>query len=631
VSEAGSGPGGALSAGENPTDVPADAFNPFNPFNQIISGGSRARLAEFGNRIEDDTTQAYVTTLGVKGDRLLDGNWGYDAGLRYSEIENDRSRQQVSASRFNRILNAADPIFDPASDQFIGTTTPYNPFGDYRVPITSNIPSINFATVHSKELDVSKLTEVNLQIYNTELFKLPAGGVGLAFGAEFRRESIEQDPDQLELEHDIIAPSPRLSILPQAGRKDYAVFGETRVPLFSPEMGVIGLHSLELTAGLRFEEFLSNDSNVLVPKVGVRWAPLDEQLTIHSSWTEGFSEPSLFQLYGLPALGVIPFRFHNIPEPETVFAIGSNPNLKPEDSRTWTGGAAYTPKWLPWGAMTLWLDLWDIERTGTIGTPSAQELVRRVLNGRTLLPGEDVQIDPATGAIEFIRTGFQNTGRQSARGADFAALYQFMAPFGLVTVSGEWAYLDQFVLQQSAGSFGRDRVGQAADQFSNEGWYRWKGNTRIDWTWHNFDLNASWRYVGGFREIIKNSLVNSPGFPNGVHEHWTNPTNFIDAQASYSLIFTPPQENDPVAGYSNAAREAIKSKDGKAVESTAAYSIGCWKTIINNSTITIGCNNIFGQDPPRAFGFFFGNGINYPGFSYDNIGRFWYVELTKKF
>jgi hypothetical protein len=28
---------------------------------------------------------------------------------------------------------------------------------------------------------------------------------------------------------------------------------------------------------------------------------------------------------------------------------------------------------------------------------------------------------------------------------------------------------------------------------------------------------------------------------------------------------------------------------------------------------------------------FFANSNNYPGFQYDNIGRFWYVELKKKF
>jgi hypothetical protein len=43
------------------------------------------------------------------------------------------------------------------------------------------------------------------------------------------------------------------------------------------------------------------------------------------------------------------------------------------------------------------------------------------------------------------------------------------------------------------------------------------------------------------------------------------------------------------------------------------------------------CNNVFGQDPSKQFGAFFANSNNYPGFQYDNIGRFWYVELKKKF
>src|SRR5437868_10765813 len=114
------------------TGVPADAFNPFNPFQQIISGGTRARLADFGNRLFDNETDAWLSTIGIKGDKLFDGSWGYDAGFRYSQIKNTQTGQQVSASRFNRILNQADPIFDPASPQFIGTTVAFNPFADYR-------------------------------------------------------------------------------------------------------------------------------------------------------------------------------------------------------------------------------------------------------------------------------------------------------------------------------------------------------------------------------------------------------------------------------------------------------------------------------------------------------------------
>jgi len=140
----------------------------------------------------------------LKGDKLFDGNWGYDAGFRYSEVQNSAVFNGVSAARFNRILNAADPIFDPTSSQFIGTTTPYNPFGDYRRPIASNFLPVDFAQIAAKDLEISKLTTLDLNIYTTSLFTLPAGGVGLAFGGQFRREAFEQNPDELKLEGDLI-------------------------------------------------------------------------------------------------------------------------------------------------------------------------------------------------------------------------------------------------------------------------------------------------------------------------------------------------------------------------------------------------------------------------------------------
>ena len=631
VGEPGSGAGGAFAPGEVQTLVPANAFNPFNPFNQIISGGSRARLAEFGNRLFDNQSDAYLATLGVKGDKLLDGNWGYDAGFRYSEIDNTSRGTLVSTSRFNRILNANDPIFDPNDPQFIGTTVPFNPFGDFRVAIPTNTASVNFATVHPKDIDISKLTELDLNIYTTELFKLPAGGVGLAFGGQFRRENLEQDPDQLNLDGDIVGSSK--TAITHAGRKDFAFYGELRVPLFSPEMGIPGLHNVEVTGAFRYEEFRNNDTNVLVPKVGLRWQPFDEQLTIRSTWGEGFREPSLFELYSSPTFALTPTVANGVVEPETATSFASNPNLQPEDSRAWTGGFVYTPKWVPWGTLTLSLDLWDIERTGVVNIPPSQEVVNRAIHGG-LFPGERVDFDPATGGVNFVQTAFQNAGRQNARGADLGGQYQIQTQFGTFTLLSQWAYLDQFVFQPTIESKGRNVIAQVSDNLGGDGWYRWRGVTRLDWTWHNFDLNATWHYVGGFREVIKNGTPGSASianFDNFTHEHWTNPTNFIDVQASYSLIFTPPVEQAPVAGYSKGGKEVVSSKDGKQVESTAAYSMPCWQTILNNSTFTVGCNNVFGQDPPDMYGLFFGNANNYPAFQYDNIGRFWYVELKKKF
>ena len=66
-----------------------------------------------GNRIYDTETDAFMSTVGAKGDKLFDGSWGYDVGFRYSQIKNTSTGSFVSATRFNQILNANDPIFDP--------------------------------------------------------------------------------------------------------------------------------------------------------------------------------------------------------------------------------------------------------------------------------------------------------------------------------------------------------------------------------------------------------------------------------------------------------------------------------------------------------------------------------------
>src|SRR5215471_3234436 len=297
-------PNAPIAAGSEPPNTPtaaqvgapAGAFNPFNPFNQFISGGSRARLAEFGNRLIDNENIAEEFTVGVKGDKLFNGSWGYDGAFRYSQIQQQSQIQDVNGPRFERILNANDSLFNPAAADFIGQTIPFNPFGDFRVPIASNAPLVDFATLRARDILTSKLATLDLNVYTTDLFNLPAGGVGLAMGGGWSREEYTINPDdqhrlQEELGVGRIDPV-------NAGRKEWNIYAETLIPIFSPTWNIPGFHSLEVTAGIRYQEFFNNDTNAAVPKVGVRWQPFDEQLTIRSTWGEGFLEPSLVELFG---------------------------------------------------------------------------------------------------------------------------------------------------------------------------------------------------------------------------------------------------------------------------------------------------------------------------------------------
>ena len=472
--------------------APADAFNQFNPFQQFISGGTQARLAEFGNRRFDFTTDNFFATNGIKGEKLFDGNWGYDLGFRYSQVRNTSTGTLQSAARFDRIVNANDPIFDPASSQYIGTTLPYNPFGDYRVPIASNLATINFATVHPREVDTSSLGTIDLSIYSTQLFKLPAGGVGFAVGAQFRRERIVQNPDQLDLAGDVIGNSP--SAITDSGRKDYAFYAEAQFPLTSPEMSIPGFHSLEFVASGRFEAFLNNDSNVLVPKVGLRWQPFDDSLTIRATWGEGFREPSLFELYSSPTSSTAATTLNT----ETPVVTSSNPNLQPEDSRSFSGGIVYTPKYVP--GLTVSVDLWDIERTGVVTAPFAQQVLNRALQHQSL-PGETVIFND-DGTINSIFDNFLNSGQQRARGFDFGVQYQRQTPFGTFTSLTQGTYLDSFVFQATRDSKAAEVSGYATDEISDDGYLKWRWTSRLDWAWNGFDVNTTLRYTSGFHERI---------------------------------------------------------------------------------------------------------------------------------
>src|SRR5207247_5221115 len=233
--------------GPTPAEVgePLGAFNPFNPFEQIISGGTRARLFDFGNRLFDNENIAERFTVGVKGDKLgPNQSWGYDGAFMYSQIEQIQKTQVTNGQRVNQIMNAADPLFDPTSSSFIGQTIPYNPNVDTRsVAFPSNLPLLDYALEKSKSLVTSKLATLDLNIYTTDLFDLPAGGVGLAFGGVFIRETLTENPDDEHRLKDEVGVGQAFPV--KAGRKEYAFYAETLIPITSPAMRVPGFYSLE--------------------------------------------------------------------------------------------------------------------------------------------------------------------------------------------------------------------------------------------------------------------------------------------------------------------------------------------------------------------------------------------------
>ena len=594
------------------TGVPLGAFNPFNPFQQIISGDSRARLFEFGNRKFDNDTSAWFTSVGVKGDKLFDGNWGYDASFRFSHIDSTIDFTFPSTTRFNRILNAADPIFDPSSPNFIGTTTPFNPFGDFRRPIPNNYLFREFVLIHPEELDSSRLYVFDLNVYSTSLFDLPAGGVGLAFGGQFQDESLAgQVPHNLEIGD--VRPIQIVSVF--GSRYSAAGYSEMSIPVFGGNVSMPGFHALDFSIAGRYESF-SNGSNVMVPKLGMRWQPFDDSLTLRATWGEGYRLPTLVEVNSPPIAGAA----QNVFDPVKKIFISDlpaiflpNPDLQPEDSRNFTAGAVYSPKFIP--GLTAAIDLFNIETTGWINPgPSITEAITRIESGNGS-PGEFVKRDANGNLVSVSFVSFENSGTQKARGADFALGYEIQSVYGTFRANTQATYLDSFQFSSFPGQKERELRSSPNDlfsgQISDDAYLKWKAISRLEWLWRGFDTIFTVRYYDGFHEIVNFG----PQFPNNIKEHWVKQEWLFDVQISYTFgklaeakIPAIPADPKRVAGSQN---------------QTEAKAFG-WTAALATTTLTVGVNNLFDHDPPRSID-------NFPRFIYDPTGRFVYVSATKKF
>ena len=106
-------------------------------------------------------------------------------------------------------------------------------------------------------------------------------------------------------------------------------------------------------------------------------------------------------------------------------------------------------------------------------------------------------------------------------------------------------------------------------------------------------------------------------------EHYVKETWFFDVQASYRFLV--PSAPQAVAGYAKDTSSSGKERQPEGI-ATAQMANCTWQRLLNDTTITLGCNNVFGHDPPTAAAT-----ANYADFIYDSTGRFVYLSLTKRF
>ena len=560
----------------------AGAFNPFNPFNQDISGSSRIRLAEFGNRVFQTNNTAFAMTGGLRLDNIAD-KFTFNAVGRYSTIENAQNNRLISTARLLRSLNANDSIYNPASPDFIGSTSPYNPFGYFRNPIAANTAPVAFATQYQRDYNSSRLFDGGISLTTGELMDTAAGSVGFAIGADYRREAITQNPDSAIQAGEILAATPESPIARQ--RKVASYYTEFEIPIFSEKNAVKGARGLSLNLAGRYEDFVTSKHTTFVPKVGVRWTPMDDTLVIRASWGKGFLQPSLYQLYAPPVSGLTPINdpVSGVFESEQPVTSKGNKNLAPETSKSWNFGVVWSPKGKLDG-FSISLDAWKLERNGTPSIDFQNTLQRSISGG--LIPGESVIRDFAGNLLQ-VNSVYRNLGRTQVQGIDLSTSYSWKTEsLGRFNAGINATYTNSYKVASNPGDPLTELIGQGVPGAnSDDAYLKWKAQGWFGWTYRGINTRLTGTYTDGFADLDADS-----------NPRRVSSTIFYDFQASYKLF-----------------------------PSKGATDRRWW----SDMKVTVGVDNFLDTNPPLAIAET-GNSNGYPGFIYSDQGRFVYLQLEKK-
>ncbi len=409
----------------------------------IVTSGIRRRVTETGPRIQVDERDMYRFVAGLSGRAFGDMEWEAFYNFGRSE-ESQQLNGNISISRFQQglLVDPANP--DQCADPSDGCVV-LNPFGEN---------SLSQEMVDFLVVDAFNQTSVQQQQAGANLagnvVDLPAGPLGIAIGAEYRKEEAETINDQVLRDGDVDGFSGGENT---AGSFDVLEgYAEAIVPLLS---GLPGADYFGLELGARFSDY-STAGSVWSYKLGGEWRPF-EALKVRGLYQRAVRAPNILELYlglsntfpsavdfcdsvrnpsrtaeqrdfcvelGVPEAVVDSYTQDNI-QIETI--VGGNPELFQETSDTWSIGAVYTPSSVP--NLFASIDLYSIEIDNAIdvfggGLQSTIDACAKVLSLDDVFC-QALTAREADGPLSKVELLNQNIASRKTRGIDFAASYKF--------------------------------------------------------------------------------------------------------------------------------------------------------------------------------------------------------------
>ena len=475
----------------NPQDPYASTFytDPTTGQTQRVSALLNYR---FGGLRNDTTSknQTYRVAAGIRGSFGDSWNYTFDGTYMRSTLD----------LRYGGLLNYA------ALQQAV-TTGSYNfvdPSQNTPAQLAALSPDINARAT-------SKLWQVQGTL-SKSLFDLPGGPLQIAVGGQVRYENIN-DPVQ-----DPVDAAGNYTTL---GINTFSAIGHRYIEAGFFEINAPILKQIELNASGRFDHYSEGFSH-FSPKVGVKFTPFRE-LALRGTFSKGFRAPSIPESQGnvigyvtlTPPAGVRAEHGNNgyvAAQGVGEFTVG-NPDLKPELSTSFTGGAVLQPtRWL-----ALTADFYHIKKTRVIIGGDFQTAINAYYAGDAIPDGYTILQNPAdptnpnaTRTIQVVNASYQNANSLKTSGLDLSATVNLkLTPDIRFTSSLDTTYVINYNLrttdgvQHYAGTIGPYNITSGA------GTPRWRGTWQNTLEYGRYSLTAVAYYTSGYKGVAED--ITGPG------------------------------------------------------------------------------------------------------------------------
>jgi len=598
---------GRAAPGTNGANIVISKDNIYNHTGRDIDY-IQYRAMETGGRIYKQNVKTYAFNGGFEGDfEVNERFWNWEAGMFYGK--NDQTDITTGFFNISALRNALGPSFiDGTGVARCGTAgnvidgcVPMNMLSGTG-SLTPEMMKYAGFTAHDVYGYEQKTYYANI---GGELFDLPGGAFAFSAGFEHRNESGFDDPDGLINSGDTTGNARTATA---GGYSLDEAYLELAIPLLS---GVTGAQLLDFSLATRISDY-SNFGDTLNSKFGFRWKPIND-LMIRGNWSEGFRAPSISELYsGVsdtfenvadPCAGSV----EGVPNPASPAAcagiprypqansqirttVGGNPKLGPETSTSKTLGFVYSPSYVQ--GLDLSLDWWNIKIEGAIYAQDAQEMLDSCYKAGISAVCDLITRD-ATGQISNMLAVPNNVATMEVEGWDLTVGYRMPETrFGSFNVVWDSTYTSNYSVSDPLNP-GANRVGQYR---SRDNYWRIRSNLLLGWQLGDFGATAMVRYYSPQTEKCTGS-----NFTGGNFALLCSDKDRIGLGGKRD-----PRNYIPSATYTD----------------LSAY----WKTPWNGQ-ITLGVNNAFDRDPPKAYTTF----ANSFDPQYEIPGRFFYMRYNQKF